>query len=163
VAGILNMDPWDEDLKRSFEIAGEKGIEIVFIEADLGDVHPNTVKFIITKDDDKVTEVTGSSIGGGNILVFDIDGQAVEFTGERPTLLTQHRDLPGVISKISALFYDENMNIGNMRVYRKGKGKTATMALETDSMIPQEIINRIKEMEEVENVKFINPILEGVL
>ncbi|MEL7649434.1 MAG: L-serine ammonia-lyase, iron-sulfur-dependent subunit beta [Sedimentibacter sp.] len=163
VAGILNMDPWDEDLKRSFEIAGEKGIEIVFIEADLGDVHPNTVKFIITKDDDKVTEVTGSSIGGGNILVFDIDGQAVEFTGERPTLLTQHRDLPGVISKISALFYDENMNIGNMRVYRKGKGKTATMALETDSMIPQEIINSIKEMEEVENVKFINPILEGVL
>jgi L-serine dehydratase len=84
----------------------------------------------------------------------------VEFTGEKPTLLTQHKDMPGVISKISSLFYDENMNIGTMKVYRSGKGK-ATMALETDSMIPDEIINKIKEMEEVENVEFINPILEG--
>ena len=116
VAGILNMDPWDENLKKSFEIAAENGIEIIFKETDLGDVHPNTVKFIITKEDGQVTEVTGSSIGGGNILIFDIDKQKVEFTGERPTLLTQHKDLPGIISKISSLLYDENMNIGNMRV-----------------------------------------------
>jgi len=99
VAGILNMDPWDEDLKRSFDIAAENGIEVKFTETDLGDVHPNTVKFVITKEDGNITEVTGSSIGGGNILVFNIDGQNVEFTGERPTILTQHKDLPGVISK----------------------------------------------------------------
>lgn len=126
----------------------------------MGDVHPNTVKFIITKEDGRITEVSGSSIGGGTIFVYDIDGQSVEFTGERPTLLTQHKDMPGVISKISSLFYDQNMNIGTMKVYRSGKGK-ATMALETDSMIPDEIIDKIKGMEEVENVEFINPILEG--
>jgi len=81
VAGILNMDPWDENLKSSFNIAEEKGIEIIFAETDLGDVHPNTVKFIITKADGSITEVTGSSIGGGNITVINIDGQVVEFTG----------------------------------------------------------------------------------
>ena len=161
VAGILNMDPWDENLRKSIEIAEDNGIEIIFVETDLGDVHPNTVKFIITKESGHVTEVTGSSIGGGNILIFDIDGQEVEFTGERPTLLTQHRDLPGVISKISSFLFDKNMNIGNMRVYRSGKGKMATMALETDSIISEEVINKIKQMEEIENVKFINPIKEG--
>src|SRR5690554_5969080 len=51
VAGILKMDPWDENLKNSYKIAEEKGIEIIFTQTDLGDVHPNTVKFIITKDD----------------------------------------------------------------------------------------------------------------
>jgi len=161
VAGILNMDPWDENLKRSFEIAAENGIKLIFKETDLGDVHPNTVKFLITKEDGHVTEVTGSSIGGGNILVFDIDGQKVDFKGDKPTLLTQHKDLPGVISKISSLFYDENMNIGTMRVYRTGKGRTATMALETDTEIPEKIMNKIKQIEEIENVKFINPIMEG--
>ncbi len=159
VAGILNMDPWDEDLKRSFDIAAEKGIEIKFIETDLGDVHPNTVKFIITKEDGYITEVTGSSIGGGNILVFNIDGQNVEFTGERPTILTQHKDLPGVISKISSILYENNINIANMRVYRSGKGKMATMALETDSLIFENVMSRIKQIEEIENVKFINPII----
>lgn len=161
VAGILNMDPWDENLKRSFNIAAEKGIELKFIETDLGDVHPNTVKFIITKEDGYITEVTGSSIGGGNILVFNIDGQNVEFTGERPTILTQHRDLPGVISKISSILYEENINIANMRVYRSGKGKMATMALETDSLILENVMNKIKNIEEIESVKFINPIVEG--
>ena len=161
VAGILNMDPWDENLKRSFNIAAEKGIDIKFTETDLGDVHPNTVKFIITRDDGHLTEVTGSSIGGGNILVFNIDGQNVEFTGERPTILTQHKDLPGVISKISAILYDENINIANMRVYRSAKGKMATMALETDNLISETVMGRIKEIEEIEVVKFINPIIEG--
>jgi len=159
VAGILNMDPWDEDLKKSFDIAAEKGIELKFIETDLGDVHPNTVKFIITKEDGYITEVTGSSIGGGNILVFNIDGQNVEFTGERPTILTQHKDLPGVISKISSILYENNINIANMRVYRSGKGKMATMALETDSLISENVMSRIKQIEEIENVKFINPII----
>lgn len=161
VAGILNMDPWDENLKRSFNIAAEKGIEIKFIETDLGDVHPNTVKFVITKDDGYTTEVTGSSIGGGNILVFNIDGQNVEFTGERPTILTQHKDLPGVISKISSILFDENINIANMRVYRSGKGKMATMALETDSLISEKVMSEIKGIEEIDVVKFINPIIEG--
>ncbi len=124
-------------------------------------MHPNTVKFVITKEDGSSTEVTGSSIGGGNILIFNIDGQNVEFTGERPTILTQHKDLPGVISKISSILYEENINIANMRVYRSGKGRMATMALETDSVISENAMDRIKNTEEVENVKFINPVAEG--
>ncbi|HCX60991.1 L-serine ammonia-lyase, iron-sulfur-dependent subunit beta [Sedimentibacter sp.] len=161
VAGILNMDPWDENLKSSFNIAEEKGIEIIFAETDLGDVHPNTVKFIITKADGSITEVTGSSIGGGNITVINIDGQVVEFTGERPTILTSHKDLPGVISKISSILYEENINIANMRVFRSQKGKMQTMALETDSLISESLMNKIKNIKEIENVKFINPLMEG--
>ena len=161
VAGILNMDPWDEDLKSSLKIADEKGIEIAFTETDLGEVHPNTVKFIITKTDGSVTEVTGSSIGGGNITVINIDGQAVEFTGERPTILTSHRDLPGVISKISSILYEENINIANMRVFRSQKGKMQTMALETDSLISESLMEKINNITEIENVKFINPLTEG--
>lgn len=161
VAGILNMDPWDENLKSSFKIAEEKGIEIIFAETDLGDVHPNTVKFIITKADGSITEVTGSSIGGGNITVINIDGQVVEFTGERPTILTSHKDLPGVISKISSILYEENINIANMRVFRSQKGKMQTMALETDSLISESLMNKIKNIKEIENVKFINPLMEG--
>lgn len=161
VAGILNMDPWDENLKNSFKIAEEKGIELIFTEADLGEVHPNTVKFIITKDDGRTTEVTGSSIGGGNITVINIDGQVVEFTGERPTILTSHKDLPGVISRISSILYEENINIANMRVFRSQKGKMQTMALEIDSIITGSLMDRIKGIIEIENVKFINPLIEG--
>src|SRR3712207_8360877 len=52
-------------------------------------------------------EVTGSSIGGGNILISDIEGQAVEFKGDYPTLITTHNDTPGVLSKITTMLYSD--------------------------------------------------------
>ncbi|HCS76037.1 MAG TPA: L-serine ammonia-lyase, iron-sulfur-dependent, subunit beta, partial [Clostridiales bacterium] len=54
-------------------------------------------------------------------------------------------------------------NIANMRVYRNEKGKMATMALETDSMITKEAMERIRKIGEIDSVKFINPIVEGVI
>ncbi|MCY6483324.1 L-serine ammonia-lyase, iron-sulfur-dependent subunit beta [Clostridium aestuarii] len=161
VAGILKMDPWDESLKTSFEIAKENGIEVIFKETDLGDVHPNTVKFIITKEDGKTSEVTGSSIGGGNIMIFNIDGQSVEFRGDYPTLITRHKDIPGVISKITTMLYNQNINIGTMKVYRTSKGLQATMTVETDNLIPIDIIKIIEKIPDVYHVKVINPITEG--
>ena len=37
------------------------------------------------------------------------------------------------------------------------------MALETDSIITEEAMKRIRKIEEIDNVKFINPIMEGVI
>jgi len=158
VAGILKMDPWDENLRNSLAIAKEKGIEIEFNEVDLGDVHPNTVKFIITNKDNTISEITGSSIGGGNILIFDVEGLSVEFRGDYPTLITKHKDTPGVISKITAMLYMENINIGSMKVYRNSKGLQATMVLETDNILPSDLVSKIKEIPEIQSLKVINPI-----
>lgn len=163
VAGILGMDPWDEDLRNSFELAAKEGIEYNFIATDLGDVHPNTVRFVMTKEDGGIAVVMGSSIGGGNIIVFDIDGQEVEFTGERPTLLTKHKDIPGVLSQIANILYEENINIANMRVYRNEKGKEATMAIETDSIIPEKLLEKVRSIKEIHCVNVVNPIIEGAI
>lgn len=158
VAGILKMDPWDENLRNSLHIAKEKGIEVEFSEVDLGEVHPNTVKFIITNKDNTTSEITGSSIGGGNILIFDVEGLSVEFRGDYPTLITKHKDTPGVISKITAMLYMENINIGSMKVYRNSKGLQATMVLETDNTLPSELVDKIREIPEIQSLKVINPI-----
>ena len=47
VAGILGMEPHDERLRDSLQIAKEEGIGIEFIPSDFGDAHPNTVKMLI--------------------------------------------------------------------------------------------------------------------
>lgn len=161
VAGMLGMDPWDENLKNSFSIAKEKGVEFTFTETNLGDVHPNTVKFVITKEDGKITNIMGSSIGGGNIVIFDVDGNSVEFRGDYTTLITNHKDTPGVISKITTLLYTQGINIGSMKVYRTNKGSTATLALETDNIISEDIMEEIKSIPEIYDIKVINPIMEG--
>ena len=60
VAGILGMMPDDARLRDALTLAKEEGIEVNFLPADLGQVHPNTVKFLITDCDDKNWEVLGS-------------------------------------------------------------------------------------------------------
>ncbi len=161
VAGILGMDPWDDRLKDSLEIAKEQGLPIEFIPADLGDVHPNTVKFIIKKESGKVIEIIGSSVGGGNILVFEVDGQPVKFTGNYPTIIISHKDIPGMISKVSTMLYDENINIATMNVYRDSRGLKAAMVFETDTIVPKDILDKIRSLGNIYNIKEISPVLQS--
>lgn len=161
VAGILGMEPWDTNLRDSISIAKTKGIEVAFEQGDLGDVHPNTVKFIITKKDGKTVKVVGSSVGGGNITISEVDGETVEFDGAYPTLIINHRDVPGMISRVSTLIYEANINIAFLKVYRSSRGSSATMVLETDTKVSESIIDNMKYIIGIDSIKVINPILEG--
>lgn len=160
VAGILGMEPYDNRLKDSVKIAEEMGIGIEFIEADLGYVHPNTVKIVFNKDDGTKVEVTGSSIGGGNILITNINGYKIKFTGEYPTILIIHRDKKGVISRVSTVLSQNNINIATMTVGRKDKGIEASMIIETDDEISNIVVSQLSEIEDIISVRAINPIRE---
>jgi L-serine dehydratase len=161
VAGILGMNPWDENLRNSMSIAKEKGIDIKFIETDLGNVHPNTVKFVITKEDGNKTELVGSSIGGGNIVINEINGNKVEFTGNYPTIVIRHYDMPGMIKKVCDVLYKNDINIAFMRVYRtSGKGSNAFMVLEVDNVVPENLIQCINEIPHIKDAIAINPVKE---
>ncbi len=156
VAGVLGMDPSDERIKRSLNIAKDKGIDIEFVEADLGYVHPNTVKIVFHYKDKDDYYIIGSSIGGGNILITDINGNRVEFTGDYPTILIKYNDQKGSISRISSILSNEDINIATMKVSREGK--IATMVMEIDSPIKDKIINSISSLDEIIYITGINPI-----
>lgn len=162
VAGILGMEPSDVRLRDSINIANAENLTIEFKEADLGDVHPNTVKFIMTDIFNNKCEVMGSSIGGGNIQITQVNGNDVDFTGEYPTLIISHKDIPGAVSKVTSIVYDLNINIAFMKVFRTQKGKAAQMVFELDNTLDDNSIKRIKALEAVEKVIVINPVGEGV-
>lgn len=161
VAGILGMDPWDYRLKESFTIAEERGVKFTFEETDLGDVHPNTVKFVMKDSKGIETTVTGSSIGGGNIVIFELDGQSIHFTGEYPTIIITHLDVPGMIYNVSNLLFNENINIASMNVYRKAKGLEASTVVETDGIVNHHVVGKIRKIENVKNVEEILPPMKG--
>ncbi|SCI91090.1 L-serine dehydratase%2C beta chain [uncultured Clostridium sp.] len=158
VAGILGMLPDDARLKDSISIAEAEGIVLRFLPADLGQVHPNTVKLLITDSNDVQWEILGSSIGGGLVEIYEINGNKVKITGEYPTIITCHDDVPGTVSKISTLFYENKINIAFMTLVRSQKGKDATMTFEIDDSISDEIINSIKAIDGVNRVILINSL-----
>ncbi|WP_427338879.1 L-serine ammonia-lyase, iron-sulfur-dependent subunit beta [Caloranaerobacter sp. DY30410] len=158
VAGVLGMEPYDERLKNSLNIAKEKGIKIRFVETDLGYEHPNTVKIVFYMKDGRKIDVTGSSIGGGSIIITNINGYNVEFSGMYPTLVIKHIDKKGIISKVTTVLAKHDINIATMKVNRKTKGKEASMIIETDHEINPIVIEELQNIKEITNVKAINPI-----
>ncbi|MBU5454128.1 L-serine ammonia-lyase, iron-sulfur-dependent subunit beta [Caproiciproducens sp. MSJ-32] len=160
-AGILGMNPSDDRLRDSLKIAREKGVNIIFKEEDLGDCHPNTVKFLIKCANNKSCEIVGSSIGGGNIEIVEINGSKVHFTGSYDTIITTHRDIPGTVAKVTNILYSSAINIAFMNLERKQKGKIATMTFELDSKVDKTLIEKIKKVEGIEKVILIEKVEDG--
>lgn len=161
VAGIMEMDPSDKRLRDSLEIAKEKRIKITFRDEDLGDYHPNTVRFLMKCQNGKSCDVIGSSVGGGNIEIVEINGNKVKFTGAYATIITSHKDIPGTVAKVTNILYSHKINIAFLNLGRSQKGKNATMTFEVDSKISKDLIEEIKAVEGIEQVILINKVEEG--
>lgn len=158
VAGILGMNPDDEHLRDALAIAKDKGIEVIFEPADLGDCHPNTVQFLVEDKEGNQWDIIGASIGGGQVRIMEVNGTKVQISGEYPTIITSHYDIPGTVSKISGLLYEAGINIAFMQLVRKQKGQGATMTFELDHSVPPDIIEKIRQIEGVHRVILIDPV-----
>src|SRR5947209_12455906 len=121
------------------------GVDVEFAEEDLGDVHPNTVRIEI-RGANREVEIVGSSIGGGVIEVFNINGFQTRFKGDSPTLLLFYRDRPGMISEVTRIIAEEKINIASLYCSRKQRGKDAFMQIDVDSPLSDAALGRIRAL-----------------
>ncbi|MBM6541240.1 L-serine dehydratase subunit beta [Streptococcus dysgalactiae subsp. equisimilis] len=156
VAGIMGMDTDNPDIKRSLEIAHQKGIKIYWdILKDSNAPHPNTVKISVKKAD-KSMSVTGVSIGGGNIQVTELNGFSISLSMNTPTIITVHQDIPGMIAKVTDILSSSNINIATMNVTRESAGEKAIMIIEVDSRECQDAVKSIAKIPNIHNVNFFD-------
>lgn len=152
IAGIMGFESDDERIRNSLEIADEKGLQYEFITADLPDTHPNTARISLWAEDGTFTVIEGASIGGGNIVVDQVNGMNVVFTGQNYTLLVRHHDRPGAIAAVTNFMAYSDVNIGNFRLSRSKKGGEAIMTIEIDGVPPEHLIDQLNMLPHVISV-----------
>ena len=103
-------------------------------------------------------EIVGSSIGGGVIEVFKINGFQARFKGDSPTLLLFYRDRPGMISEVTKIIAQEAINIASLSCSRKQRGKDAFMQIDVDSPISEEALARIGAIKEMKDARYLDSI-----
>ncbi len=156
VAGLIGFKPDDEGIPNSLELTN--GMEIEFFDPELDkSVHPNTVVFELTGSQETIT-IKGASVGGGRVLVNQIDDFPVELSGDYPSLLTVHRDKPGVIQAVSEVLARYDINIAFMKVFRLARGKDALMVIETDQEVPKSAQTEILGKKDIKWVRFVDKI-----
>ena len=157
VGGAIGLNVDDPRIPEAIRIAEQMDVDITFTEEDLGEVHPNTVRVEIESASREV-EIVGSSIGGGVIEVFKINGFQTRFKGDSPTLLLFYRDRPGVIAEVANIIADEGINIASLYCSRKQRGKDAFMQVDVDSPLSQQALQRICSLPDVADARYLDRI-----
>lgn len=146
VGGILKMNPWDTRIRESLKLAEERGIEIIFRTGTIENAHPNTARITLTGIHGQKAELQGASVGGGNIVVTEINGMEVYFTGQNPTLIVLHQDIPGVIAQVTTFVSKQRANICNFRLNRQEKRGLAIMSIEMDNPFAESLLSQIETL-----------------
>ena len=155
VAGLLGFPVDDIRIPDSFRYAGEAGLDFSIQAADLGEVHPNTVKMLLYGGGREL-EVMAASVGGGSIRITEIDGLPADFSGEYPTLVVHNLDQPGHVAEVASMLAHKSVNIATMQLYRAHRGGNAVMILECDQEIPEESIRWLAHLEGVLKVTYLS-------
>ena len=158
IGGLLGLSVADERMRLSRELAAEKGMAYTIKPIQLRDAHPNTVIINAFGAGGKQVKVQAASVGGGSIFVQYLNDMEVGFSGERTTLIIQHRDTPGAIAQVSQMLAWARMNIATMCVFREDKGGRAVMALELDSVPEDKLLTSLRAMDAFENVTLLEKL-----
>ena len=154
LAGLLGLEPDDEGIPAARELALERGLAFTFEDEDLGEVHPNSVRLRLEGEAGPL-EVRASSVGGGRIQVWDIDGFQVDLDGEYPTLLLVYPDRPGAVAIVAAILSNASLNIATLKAHRASRGGQALMAVELDLEPPADVINALRHLPQMDQLRFI--------
>lgn len=158
VAGIMGMKPDDPRIRKSLELAKEQGLEVSIRPEFFENAHPNTALIILIGENGGQVRVQGASVGGGNILITEVNGMPVEITGQYATLIVLHRDAPGTIAQVTELIASLGVNICNFRLSREQKGGTAVMTIEVDGQVGKELNACIRQLPNVIGSTMLQPI-----
>ncbi len=156
VAGMLGFDACDLEIRDSFSIARDRGLDVEFVRETRRDAdHPNTVDIVMEEPDATRLEVRGVSVGGGAAVITRIDGIDVDVTGEHTSVVIRQRDERGALAHIASCIAERGVNIATTRMYRTRRGATAYTVMETDDAIPPQVRSLIAEHESILDVRVI--------
>ena len=160
LAGLLGMEADDERIPKALEEAAAAGLQVAFGTTDLGEVHPNSVHLLL-EGEGRGLDLCASSVGGGRIRVWRVDGAEVNLDGSYPTLLLLYPDQPGELAVFSAILANAGLNIATVKVDRTGRGMQALMQVELDQVPPAGVLQALRHLPQVDEVRFIPALGNG--
>jgi D-3-phosphoglycerate dehydrogenase len=85
-----------------------------------------------------------------------INGYKVDVETEGHLLISSYKDIPGVIGIIGTKLGEHEINIAKMQVGRQEPGGEAVMVLKIDSTVPENVLDELKELENVYDAVVVN-------
>jgi L-serine dehydratase len=157
VAGLLGFNVDDERIPDALEIAKQKSLHITFKKDEIlpEGYHSNTVKFIL-KLGNRRRKIIGSSLGGGNVIVTEIDDyKKLKITGKYDTICIIHKNRPGIIRDVTAVIADFDINVNYLESITGTMGEIGYTFISVDHDLPDEIVEKINSIADIDRTYLI--------
>lgn len=154
VGGLLGMKPDDLRIPAAFEEAEKAGMEYAIDTVDLREAHPNTAVVEVWDKTGRRLQMQASSLGGGRIMVNQLDGITVNFTGNYNTLLIRNQDAYGAVAAVTGQLSRMRINVANMSLCRHKRGGDALMVIETDQHLRPLQVDALRRLSSILSVTY---------
>jgi len=136
-------------------IAKKQGISLVESKTEETEGYVSLVK-LSGICADKTVSVVGTLLGDRHPRIVNVNQFEIEVVPEGTLLVTEHNDKPGVISAISSILGEANINISRMQVGVPDASDNAMAVISVSSSLPAEILEKVRELSFVNNAILIN-------
>lgn len=132
-------------------IAKEMGVRVTETETADAEEYINliTVRIITTKMENTVS---GTIFGKNEARVVRINSFRLEMVPKGHLALIHNVDIPGSIGEIGTVLGRHHINIGRMQVGQEQEGDRNIIFLETDTPIPDAVLEELRALETVKTV-----------
>jgi D-3-phosphoglycerate dehydrogenase len=89
----------------------------------------------------------------GSPRIVELDGYEIDAMPVGAMLMTQHRDVPGMIGKVGTILGDANINISHMQVSSNTVGADAIMVLSIDRAADDETLAALRRVPGINSVR----------
>ncbi len=155
IGGLLGLLPHSDKIKNSRKLAKEAGMEVEVIPSNLGGtVHPNSVRIEMSNEDGSFHRVRAKSIGGGKIMIREIDKIDVHIDMSYSCLIVVFKN-----QNISALDLIDHVKQLDVRIVNFDTSNYKDMSLlevEIREHYSSEIIHELEKIEGVDFARYLN-------
>ena len=125
-------------------LARERGIAVREVKsATTADYQ--TLMRVDVQSEDRVQGVAGTLIGSGGRRIVEIEGIAIEAALGPHMLYFTNDDRPGLIGAVATILGGAGINIATFSLGRREQGGDAVGLIGVDSLVPDEVLDRLRD------------------
>jgi D-3-phosphoglycerate dehydrogenase len=155
VAGLLRPMLQDINVVSAPIVAKDRGIVVEETRRDVeGDYDSLITVAVVT--DQQTRWVSGTVYADGRPRIVNIKGIRIDAEFGPSMLYVTNQDRPGFVGRFATLLAGAGINIATFHLGRESEGGNAIALVEVDSSVPPEVLAKVQQIPNVQQVKPLN-------
>lgn len=157
IGGLLGLLPHSDQIRNADELAKKAGMQIEVAPMDLGDnVHPNSVRIEMENNDGSFHRVRAKSVGGGKIVIREIDKVDCDIDMSYSVLLVMFNNR--ILKPLEIIEKVKDLKVTVMNFDTGHYKDQSLLIIEIREHFSKDIIFELEKMEGILYARFLNHI-----